>query len=103
METRNDITCDIIQSRIFSKQGRDNYDLIFRKTKKILKSSNEWLETDEFKGIAVYDDDGWRGNHGPKIDFDEPIEYGDFCRRLSVSTCSFPEGYFKRALERYES
>jgi hypothetical protein len=33
---RNDITNDLIKSKAFSKQGRDNYDFIFRKKMKKL-------------------------------------------------------------------
>jgi uncharacterized protein Yka (UPF0111/DUF47 family) len=39
---RNDITNDLIKSKAFSKQGRDNYDFIFKKRMKklILATAN---------------------------------------------------------------
>ncbi len=35
MAAKNDVTGDLIKSRILSKQGRENWDLIFNKNKKM--------------------------------------------------------------------
>jgi len=41
MVSKNDITGDKIQSKTLSKQGRDNFDNIFRKKDKKVESSKK--------------------------------------------------------------
>lgn len=42
MATRNPITNDEIKSKSLSKQGRENYDFIFRKKKQMKLASASW-------------------------------------------------------------
>jgi hypothetical protein len=89
MAATNDITGAEIKSGIYTSRGRDNHDRIFAK-----KTAHEWLQTEEFAGIHIHDDDGWRDADGVKME--DRISYKDFCYRLSLSTCSFPEAYFRK-------
>lgn len=89
MAATNDITGAEIKSGIYSAAGRANHDRIFAK-----KTAYEWLQTDEFLGIEIIDDDGWRNEDGVKME--DRISYKDFCSRLSISTCSFPQDFLKR-------
>jgi hypothetical protein len=49
MASRNDVTGDVIQSRILSAEGRDNWDRIFGKKEKKYK----WLEQGENDGEST--------------------------------------------------
>lgn len=69
---RNDITHDLIKSKILSAEGRKNHDRIFSK-----KSAYEWLKDEK---VTVLDPDGWRWNDG--VTMDSPISYKEFQKRL---------------------
>jgi hypothetical protein len=79
MATKNDITGDSISSKILSKEGRDNWDNIFRPK----KTANEWIAHNNLN-ITILDADGWRRGDG--VTLDTPISEFDFNNRLSVST-----------------
>ena len=79
MSTKNDITGDAIASKILSKEGRDNWDNIFRPK----KTANEWIAHNNLN-IKILDADGW--NQGDGVTFDTPISESDFNTRLSLST-----------------
>ena len=91
MATTNNITGAEIKSSVYTQQGRDNHDRIFAK-----RSATEWLCSEEFRGIYIIDPDGWRADDGVLLE--TPISYKDFCYRLSLSTCSFPDSYFNQFL-----
>jgi hypothetical protein len=48
------------------------------------KTPEEWLQTDDFRGLVVMDPDGWRGKNAPA--WDEPITAVEFNHRLCMST-----------------
>ena len=79
MSTKNDITGDSIASKILSKEGRDNWDNIFRPK----KTANEWIAHNNLN-IKILDADGW--NQGDGVTLDTPISESDFNTRLSLST-----------------
>ncbi len=78
MAATNDITGAEIKSGAYTSRGRDNHDRIFAK-----KTAYEWLQTEEFAGIQILDDDGWRNADGVKLE--DRISYKDFCYRLNMS------------------
>ena len=54
---------------------------------------DQWLATDEFKGITVLDPDGWDRRNFEKS-WVEPLTHYEFTVRLGLSTCSYPASYF---------
>jgi hypothetical protein len=62
-------------------------------------SAEEWLATDDYKGIQVLDPDGWdRKNYD--VSWAEKITKNEFERRLVKSTCRWPPGFFDRLLQK---
>lgn len=84
MAARNDITDKVIKTNPPTTAYRDGWDYVFAK-----KTAAEWLATEEFKGIQIIDEDGWRQPDGVKLE--DKINYADFCHRLSMSTRRYPE------------
>ena len=62
-----------------------------------LKTPDEWLETDEFKGYVIFDPDGWDGNNFEKS-WNEKITRDEFKERLYKSTlmCRFRDTTFTK-------
>jgi hypothetical protein len=56
-------------------------------------SARGWLEQPKYRGINVLDPDGW-DRTALIHSWAEEIDEAEFMRRLSVSTCSFPAGFF---------
>jgi hypothetical protein len=79
MSAVNDITGDKIQSRVLSKQGRENWDYIFKK-----QDAYVWV-AELYPHLTIYDPDGWRRGDG--VTMSTPITRADFESRLSESTC----------------
>lgn len=78
MATRNSITGDEIKSKALSKEGRDNWDRIFKK-----QSAYAWLEELGYSKDAIIDPDGWRHDDAT---LDTPITRNDFFDRFNQST-----------------
>ena len=86
MATKNDITGDAISSRVASQSYRDGWDRIFLK-----KTPDEWLKDPAFDYVhAILDPDGWRMDN---VDFNRPLTFGEFSRRLSYSTILMKNNY----------
>jgi len=79
MSTKNDITGDLIASKTLSKQGRDNWDNIFKPK----KTANEWASHKNLN-VKILNANGWSQNDG--VTLDTPISEADFNMRLSLST-----------------
>lgn len=79
MSAKNDITGDLIASKILSKQGRDNWDNIFKPK----KTANEWAAHKNLN-IKILNANGWAQGDG--VTLDTPISESDFNYRLSLST-----------------
>lgn len=79
MSAKNDITGDSISSKILSKQGRDNWDNIFKPK----KTANEWTIHKNLN-VKILNANGWSQNDG--VTLDTPITESDFNMRLSLST-----------------
>lgn len=69
---------DKIISKVFSEEGRKNWERIFEK-----KTAWEWLST-LYPKVTIYDPDGWRCDDG--VSLETPITRSDFEWRLSQST-----------------
>ena len=84
MATTNPITGDEIKSKGLSKQGRNNWDRIFKK-----QSAYDWLKELKYEKYTILDPDGWRYHDG--ITMDTPISKSEFHRRFNESTvmCHF--------------
>ena len=78
MPAKNDITGDEIKSKGLSKQGRDNWDRIFKK-----QNAHAWLKELGYNQDAIIDPDGWRYD---EVDLDTPITRSDFFARFNQST-----------------
>lgn len=76
MAAKNDITQASIQTSSYSKQGRENHDLIFAK-----RSALEWAEKENVK---ILDPDGFRNDDGVTVE--TPISYSEFKKRLNYCT-----------------
>lgn len=79
MATRNSITGDEIKSKALSKNGRDNWDNIFKK-----QSAYAWLKDLGYHEHTIIDPDGWRYDDG--VTLDTPISRSDFFNRFNAST-----------------
>ena len=78
MATRNSITGDEIKSKALSKEGRDNWDRIFKK-----QSAYDWLKELGYNENAIIDPDGWRYD---EVTLETPITRSDFFNRFNQST-----------------
>lgn len=59
-----------------------------------LRTPDEWLLTENWKGITVLDPDGWdRKNFS--VSWSTPITEQEFSDRIAQSTCQFPQNFFK--------
>jgi hypothetical protein len=82
MATTNSITGDEIKSKALSKQGRDNWDNIFKK-----QSAWDWLKELGYNENTIIDPDGWRCDD---MTMDTPISRSDFFTRFNQSTVLLP-------------
>ncbi len=78
MATKSPITNDEIKSKILSKQGRDNWDIVFAK-----KTAIEWAKLDE---IVTLDPESFENGDG--ITIETPISYTEYSKRIASSTPS---------------
>ncbi len=78
MATKNNITGDEIKSKILSKQGRDNWDIVFAK-----KTAIEWAKLDE---IVTLDPESFENGDG--ITIETPISYTEYSKRTSSANPS---------------
>jgi hypothetical protein len=62
------------------------------------KTADQWLNTDPYKGITILDPDGW-DRKNLDSSWAEPITQQEFNFRLSISTASYPEDFFRRITE----
>lgn len=63
-----------------------------------LRTPDEWLEDDDFKGIIVMDPDGWdRSNY--EESWAEKITRDEFGNRMGRSTCQIPGHIMDRIIE----
>lgn len=76
MAAKSPITNDEIKSKTLSKQGRENWDIVFAK-----KTAIEWAELDE---IVILDPDGFRDSDG--ITIETPISYTEYNKRIAFAT-----------------
>lgn len=53
-----------------------------------LRTPEQWLLTDEFKGLRILDPDGWRGRNGR--DWEDKISHDEFQSRLARCTVEHP-------------
>jgi len=74
----------------FGQRFKDNYDAIDWRVK---KSSEEWHK-EICPDVVIMDPDGYDRNNFENS-WNEKITREEFERRLAMSTCSFPVGYFK--------
>lgn len=72
MATKNNITGDEIKSKTLSKQGRDNWDIVFAK-----KTAIEWAKLDE---IVTLDPESFENGDG--ITIETPISYTEYSKRI---------------------
>jgi hypothetical protein len=82
MATTNSITGDEIKSKALSKQGRANWDNIFKK-----QSAWDWLMELGYNENTIIDPDGWRYDD---VTMDTPISRSDFFNRFNQSTVMTP-------------
>jgi len=68
-----------IISRVYSAQGRDNWETIFGK-----KSAFQWMEHLYGDSNLIMDADGWPGDDG--VYLDTPITRSDFNTRFNHCT-----------------
>jgi hypothetical protein len=59
MASRNDITGDIIKSRVNTQKFEDNFDNIFRKKPPVKKDDDDWDE----KRVDIIGQNGPTGDH----------------------------------------
>jgi hypothetical protein len=89
MATTNNITGDEIKSRVYTADGRFNYDLIFGK-----KTAHEWIDFHpDYRGSQIIDEDGWRDD-GTSLN--SKISFNDFKRRFNASTVLAPLNYIEK-------
>jgi hypothetical protein len=79
MSAKNDITGDLISSKILSQAGRNNWDNIFKPK----KTANEWASQQNLN-VKILNANGWAQGDG--VTLDTPISEADFNMRLSLST-----------------
>ena len=73
MATRSPITNDEIKNKTLSKQGRQNWDVVFAK-----KTAIEWAKLD---GIATLDPKTFENGDG--ITAETPISYTEYSKRIA--------------------
>jgi hypothetical protein len=83
MATKNPITGDEIKSKCLSKQGRDNWDNIFKK-----QSAFDWLKEFGYPSNCIISPSGWMQGDG--VSLDTPISRSDFFQRFNSSTINLP-------------
>lgn len=90
MATKNSITGAEIKTSAYSKQGRDNHDLIFSK-----KLPSEWLKIIHGDSIRMLDPDGFRENDG--VTWETPMTKKEFEKRFVHCTLCFIQNTVMKA------
>ena len=78
MATKSPITNDEIKSKTLSKQGRENWDMVFAK-----KTAIEWAKLD---GIVTLDPKSFKNSDG--ITIETPISYAEYSKRIASAASS---------------
>jgi hypothetical protein len=77
--SKNNITGADIQTKSYSKDGRENHDFIFRK-----QNATQWCKEIYNDESVIIDGDGFRWNDG--VTMETPINRAEFDRRFQHCT-----------------